>query len=120
MTAKATVAARLPVRRGLSEIEAAVYLSLSPTKFREMVADGRMPQPRVADGRLIWDVQELDAAFKALPRRGGENSMFGAKLGDSWDDYEWPRSSSSMWSASVIGTASCGTTSVAGKAHGSR
>lgn len=88
MTAKATIAARLTVRRGLSEIESAVYLSLSPTKFREMVADGRMPQPREADTRLIWDIEELDSAFKALPRRGGEDRVFGKSSGNSWDDYE--------------------------------
>jgi hypothetical protein len=87
MVAKATVAARLPVRRGLSEIESAVYLSLSPTKFRAMVDDGRMPQPREADDRLIYDVEELDAAFKALPRRGGEDRVFGKAAGSSWDDY---------------------------------
>ncbi len=86
MARKTEVAARLPVRRGLSEVEAAIYLSLSPSKFRDMVQDGRMPQPREADSRLIWDVEELDAAFKALPRRGGDVLTFGAN-GDSWDDY---------------------------------
>ena len=84
---KASIAARLPVRRGLSEVEAAVYLSLSPSKFRDMVQDGRMPQPREADTRLIWDVEELDIAFKALPRRGGDLRTFGAANSDSWDDY---------------------------------
>ena len=88
MTAKASVAARLPVRRGLSEVESAVYLSLSPTKFRQMVEDSRMPQPREADTRLIWDVEELDTAFKSLPRRGGDAGTFGSGGGDSWDDYE--------------------------------
>jgi excisionase family DNA binding protein len=85
MVAKATVAARLPVRRGLSESEAAVYLSLSPTKFRQMVADGRMPQPRMVDGRLIYDIEDLDAAFKELPRRGDAAAEF--DRGDSWHDY---------------------------------
>ena len=36
-------------------------------------AEGRMPRPRLADGRRIWDVEELDLAFKALPREGGDD-----------------------------------------------
>jgi excisionase family DNA binding protein len=87
MRTKASIAARLPVRRELSEVEAAVYLSLSPSKFRSMVDDKRMPQPRVADGRNIWDVEELDVAFKCLPRKGGEEATFGGSGGDSWDDF---------------------------------
>ena len=31
-----------------------------------------MPRPRVVKGRLIWDIEELDVAFKALPREGGD------------------------------------------------
>ena len=84
---KASVAARLPVRRGLSEVEAAVYLSLSPSFFRRLVDQNLMPRPRVAGGRRIWDVEELDAAFKALPREGGDEASFGAAGGESWADY---------------------------------
>ena len=47
VTAKAIIASRLPVRRGLDENEAAVYLSLSPSFFRKLVADAQMPRPRV-------------------------------------------------------------------------
>jgi hypothetical protein len=67
MPAKAAIAGRLPVRRGLDENEAAVYPSLSPTFFRKLVEDKRMPRPR-----RVWDMDELDLAFKALPREGGE------------------------------------------------
>jgi hypothetical protein len=31
-----------------------------------------MPKPRVLGSRRIWDVDDLDAAFKALPREGDE------------------------------------------------
>ena len=85
MTSKATVAARLPVRRGLSEVEAAVYLSLSPSFFRRLVDQGIMPRPRIAGSRRIWDVEELDIAFKALPREGGEDT--GEAGTDSWTDF---------------------------------
>ena len=89
MPAKALIAARLPVRRGLNENEAAVYLSLSPSFFRKLVADGRMPRPRVIGGRRIWDIEEVDLAFKALPREGGEvDPIFTSQEQDSWADYQ--------------------------------
>ena len=87
-TRRASAAGRLPVRRGLSEVEAAIYLSLSPSFFRRLVDQGVMPRPRVAGGRRIWDVEELDVAFKALPRDGGEEAPFGNESGNSWADYE--------------------------------
>lgn len=85
---KASIAGRLPVRRGLSEVEAAIYLSLSPSFFRRLVDQGVMPRPRIAGGRRIWDVEELDVAFKALPREGGDEALFGATGGDSWADFQ--------------------------------
>ena len=84
MVSKACVAARLPVRRGLSESEAAVYLSFSPSFFRQLVEQGIMPRPRVIHGRRAWDVEELDAAFRALSRQGDPPS----EGGNSWSDYE--------------------------------
>jgi excisionase family DNA binding protein len=72
MTSKAVIAGRLPIRRGLDENEAAIYLSLSPSFFRRLVTDGRMPRPRLIGERRIWDVEELDLAFKTLPREGGD------------------------------------------------
>jgi excisionase family DNA binding protein len=86
MVSKASIAGRLPVRRGLSESEAAVYLSLSPTFFRRLVEQGIMPRPRVVGGRRIWDVEELDAAFRELPREDGEPTT--SDRGNSWSDYE--------------------------------
>jgi hypothetical protein len=89
MPSKAFIAGRLPVRRGLDESEAAVYLSFSPTFFRKLVAEGRMPRPRLADARRVWDVEELDLAFKALPREGGDSEpLFGENAGaaNPWDD----------------------------------
>jgi hypothetical protein len=82
VTAKSTIAVRLTVRRGLGEAEAAVYLSLSPSLFRQLVAQAIMPRPRLVGRRRIWDVEELDRAFAALPREGGEFEA------NSWVDYE--------------------------------
>jgi predicted DNA-binding transcriptional regulator AlpA len=53
--------------RGLHREAAAEYVGVSPTKFDEMVGDGRMPKPKRIDGRNVWDVRELDRAFAALP-----------------------------------------------------
>lgn len=88
MVSKPTIAKSLPIRRGLTETEAAVYLSLSPSFFRRLVERGIMPRPRLAGVRRIWDVEELDAAFKALPREGSDEAIFGAIAIDSWADYE--------------------------------
>lgn len=54
-------------RRGLSHTEAARYVGVGTTKFDEMVRDRRMPSPRRIDGRVIWDIRELDEAFDNLP-----------------------------------------------------
>ena len=54
-------------RRGLSREEAAMYIGISPSKFDELVADGRMPRPVKIDNRKLWDIRHLDLAFDALP-----------------------------------------------------
>lgn len=77
---KAEVASRLVMRRGLSEPEAALYVGIGSSKFRQLVVDGRMPRPRLLDSRRVWDVDELDAAFRSLPREGGETEI------DTWAD----------------------------------
>jgi predicted DNA-binding transcriptional regulator AlpA len=68
-------------RRGLSRLEAAMYFGISPSKFDELVTDGRMPRPRVIDSRKVWDVYELDMAFDELPREDSPPIA-----GNSWND----------------------------------
>jgi hypothetical protein len=88
MPPKAFIAGRLTIRRGLDENEAAVYLLRSPSFFRKLVTEGRMPRPRLVGERRIWDVEELDLAFKALPREGGDGEpIFESNEVDSWADY---------------------------------
>ena len=70
MTAKNIISASLPIRRGLSADEAAIYLSLSRKTFIDMVKDEKMPMPRLVGKRKIWDVEEIDAYFRELPREG--------------------------------------------------
>jgi hypothetical protein len=55
------------LRRGLSRVEAAMYLGISPSKFDEMRKDGRIGPAKVIDGRKVFDVRTLDENFDALP-----------------------------------------------------
>lgn len=63
-------AAHTILPRGLSRIEAAEYVGVSPTLFDQMVKDGRMPTPKEINSRVVWDRHGLDAAFDDLPDRG--------------------------------------------------
>lgn len=63
--------------RGLNREEAAEYIGVGASKFDQMVADGRMPQPKVIDARRVWDRHRLDSAFEALPDKEAVNE---------WDD----------------------------------
>jgi hypothetical protein len=52
--------------RGLSRVQSAAYIGVSPTLFDEMVEDGRMPRPTRINARTVWDRLKLDEAFAAL------------------------------------------------------
>jgi hypothetical protein len=65
-------------RRGLSRVEAALYLGISPSKFDELRKDGRVGPARLIDGRKVWDVRELDLVFEALPLESDDAA-------DDWD-----------------------------------
>lgn len=57
-------------RRGLRREESALYVGVSPSKFDQMVRDGRMPKPKRIDGCVVWDLRRLDSAWDAL---GGDD-----------------------------------------------
>lgn len=63
--------------RGLSRAEAADYVGVSVSLFDAMVKDGRMPQPKRINSRIVWDRRRLDEAFDALPDTNANNP---------WDD----------------------------------
>jgi excisionase family DNA binding protein len=71
-----------PARRWLSREEAADYVGVSPSLFDRMVEDGRMPQPKPVNARLVWDRYRLDEAFERLPDRAGEQDT--ASAGGFW------------------------------------
>lgn len=57
---------------------AAEFVGISPTKFDEMVRDGRMPAPRRIDSRVLWDVAALNRSVDRLP--GGDDEA------NPWDE----------------------------------
>jgi hypothetical protein len=63
--------------RGLSRVEAAAYIGVSPSLFDQLVQDGRMPVPLRVNTRTIWDRRRLDLAFDALLTDG-------SKLTEDW------------------------------------
>jgi predicted DNA-binding transcriptional regulator AlpA len=52
---------------GLSRETAAAFIDVSPTKFDEMVRDGRMPKPKHIDSRRVWSRTAIEKKFAALP-----------------------------------------------------
>jgi predicted DNA-binding transcriptional regulator AlpA len=74
---------RLDERLGLERPQAAAYVNASERLFDQMVADGRMPQPRQMNTKIVWDRDELTMAFKALPHREPESKAM--PPGNPWD-----------------------------------
>lgn len=71
--------------RGLSRLEAAAFVGVSPSLFDQMVNDGRMPQPKLVNKRVLWDRLRIEAYFEALPERDG--TVAGPNE-DSWADFQ--------------------------------
>jgi hypothetical protein len=65
-------------RRGLSRDEAAIYVGVSPGLFDRCVADGRMPKPFRIDGRVLWDIRQIDLRIDELSHHDAGRS--------SWED----------------------------------
>lgn|SRR5262249_45833640 len=74
-------ATRPIVRRGLSRVEAAIYIGIGVTKFDTLVAIGVMPKPKRIDHRRVWDILELDLAFDGLPDENGPAD-------ETWNDID--------------------------------
>jgi len=52
--------------RGLSRVEAARYVGVSPSTFDKLVTAGTMPNPKRLRGRLVFDRVALDFAFEKI------------------------------------------------------
>jgi hypothetical protein len=78
-----TVAARPPrvthlppglMPLGMSRLQAAEFVGVSPSTFDKLVSDGLMPQPKKVRGRRLWDSRKLVVAFDALDSEGDDGS----------------------------------------------
>ena len=56
--------------RGLSRVQAAEYVGVSPSTFDKLIYDGIMPAPKKMRCRLLWDRKRLDECFDALDDDG--------------------------------------------------
>jgi len=63
--------------RGLSRVQAAAYIGVSPSLFDELVKDERMPQSIRINSRVLWDRMALDQAFAALSDAKDGNDPWG-------------------------------------------
>jgi predicted DNA-binding transcriptional regulator AlpA len=70
------------IRRGLSAPEAALYIGVGTSTFRTLVQQNKMPKPRAINSCKVWDVEELDAAFKSLPIEGERQEI------NTWTDLD--------------------------------
>lgn len=59
--------------RGLSRVQAAAYIGVSPSLFDAMVKDKRMPPPLRVNSRVLWDRLQLDEAFAALSHSAADS-----------------------------------------------
>lgn len=64
----------------INRVQAAEFVGVSPSKFDQMVEDGRMPKPRAIDNRRIWLVNSLTEALLNLPTVGDEEEP------NEWDE----------------------------------
>jgi hypothetical protein len=75
MTMRATLLTKRSVpRRGLSRIEAAQYLGISPSKLDELRHSGPIGPAKIIWSRLLFDVYLLDEFFDSLPTEGNKDA----------------------------------------------
>ncbi|MBX9456158.1 MAG: hypothetical protein KL863_09105 [Rhizobium sp.] len=72
---------------GISREQAAALVGISPSLLDKAIEAGTMPLPRVLGGRLLFDVEEVIAAFRRLPHKAGHTSSLdeGEGPGNPWD-----------------------------------
>lgn len=72
--------------RGLSRVQAAAYIGVSPSLFARAVADGIFPRPFRLYGRVLWCRLALDEAIDVL--RDAQSEAEVLKASDTWASYQ--------------------------------
>ncbi|HVV41578.1 MAG TPA: hypothetical protein VHC94_11000 [Nitrobacter sp.] len=73
--------------RGLSRVQAAAYVGVSPSHFDKLIRDRVMPPPKRLGGRVVWDLKQLDKAFDALDAESDWNHDHDdTDTGNTWDE----------------------------------
>jgi predicted DNA-binding transcriptional regulator AlpA len=70
--------------RGLSRLQAAEYIGVSPSHFDKLIRDHVMPPPKRLGGRVVWDRKQLDEALDALDAESAWSDDAAADA-NSWD-----------------------------------
>ena len=72
---------------GINLEQAAAFVGIGVPLFNKMIAAGTMPAPRVAGGRLVYDVQEVIEAFRRLPHKNEDAAPLdeAGGSGNPWD-----------------------------------
>lgn len=70
--------------RGLSRVQAAQYIGVSPSHFDKLIRARAMPPAKRLGGRVVWDRKQLDEAFDALDAES-QWSDDDAADANSWD-----------------------------------
>jgi predicted DNA-binding transcriptional regulator AlpA len=77
----------------MNDVNAAAYVGISRTKFRELVGEGLLPKPINIGGCVRWDRLELDAAFDEFRgrRQDTDHRRKLNELIDQWDKKDQGR-----------------------------
>ena len=68
--------------RGLSRVQAAAYVGVSPNRFLAEVEAGLWPQPETRGRRKIWDRDRIDEAWDRRHQAEDETDPLMEALGD--------------------------------------
>jgi predicted DNA-binding transcriptional regulator AlpA len=71
-------------RAGLSRLEAAEMIGVSPTLFDQLVRDGIMPPPKKIGRRRVWKRQDVEKWFDDLPYAGVDEQNTEPEASSEW------------------------------------
>ncbi len=67
--------------RAMKAERAAAYLSMSRSKFLDLVDHGKLPKPVHIDGMVLWDRLALELAFEEMASDSDRPNSFDVVIG---------------------------------------